>query len=73
MADRDRIAAFRPRRRQAPVRECCGGCGRRKRSWNPVWTCGRCLGSPLERARDPETSLRAYRKRVIERRPADAA
>ena len=45
-------------RRRAPIRECLGGCGRRRPSWRP-FTCLKCI----ERDR-PAESLRDFRRRL---------
>jgi hypothetical protein len=49
------------RRRRAPVRECLGGCGKRRPSWRP-FTCLACVRR--DRELGGGESLRDFRKRL---------
>jgi hypothetical protein len=66
--------------RLAPIRECSGGCGRRKRSWRELWTCRSCQGDVLARVRGGEfraaqlaNQERLRRERETPEPPAAAA
>ncbi len=58
------------RRREPPLRECRGGCGRRKPTWQEAWLCRFCLLAERTAAPEAFGATRRARQGQLEITPA---